>query len=75
MALKAGGECLTFDQLALREPKGCNTVLLRGRLKARKAYSYFGMGKKGAHKRPLVRSKGRNFEKARGRRRSRGFKM
>ena len=73
--LKAGGECLTFDQLALREPKGCNTVLLRGRLKARKAYSYFGMGKKGAHKRPHVRSKGRNFEKARGRRRSRGFKM
>ena len=31
--LKAGGECLTFDQLALREPKGNNTVLLRGQLK------------------------------------------
>ncbi|XP_020594252.1 60S ribosomal protein L18-2-like, partial [Phalaenopsis equestris] len=26
--LKAGGECLTFDQLALRAPLGQNTVLL-----------------------------------------------
>ena len=52
-----------------------NTVLLRGRLKARKSFRYFGMGEKGAHKRPLVRSKGRKFEKARGRRRSRGFKV
>eukprot|EP00943_MAST-04B_sp_MAST-4B-sp1_P006086 g6086.t1 len=73
--VKAGGECLTFDQLALREPKGNNTVLLRGRLKARKSFRYFGMGEKGAHKRPRVRSKGRKFEKARGRRRSRGFKV
>lgn len=24
--LKAGGECLTFDQLALRAPTGSNTV-------------------------------------------------
>jgi len=24
--LKAGGECLTFDQLALRAPTGANTV-------------------------------------------------
>lgn len=28
--LKAGGEILTFDQLALRAPKGKNTVLLQG---------------------------------------------
>lgn len=28
--LAAGGECLTFDQLALRAPKGQNTVLLQG---------------------------------------------
>ena len=28
--LKAGGECLTFDQLVLSNPKGSNTVLLRG---------------------------------------------
>merc|ERR1712240_988213 len=29
--LKAGGEILTFDQLALRAPTGKNTVLLQGR--------------------------------------------
>ena len=28
--LKAGGEVLTFDQLALRSPKGQNTILLQG---------------------------------------------
>merc|ERR1711862_827807 len=28
--LASGGECLSFDQLALREPKGSNTVLIRG---------------------------------------------
>ncbi|GAA6023377.1 hypothetical protein JCM11491_006452, partial [Sporobolomyces phaffii] len=27
---KAGGECLTLDQLALRKPTGSNTLLLRG---------------------------------------------
>lgn len=27
----AGGECLTLDQLALRSPKGSNTILLRGK--------------------------------------------
>ena len=31
--LKAGGEVITFDQLALRAPKGNNTVLLQGDLK------------------------------------------
>jgi large subunit ribosomal protein L18e len=28
--VKAGGECLTFDQLAQVEPEGVNTILLRG---------------------------------------------
>merc|ERR1711894_808534 len=28
--LKAGGEIITFDQLALRSPKGQNTVLIQG---------------------------------------------
>merc|ERR1712071_365618 len=28
--LKAGGECLTFDQLALRAPTGKNTLLMQG---------------------------------------------
>ena len=40
--LGAGGEILTFDQLALRSPKGKNTVLLQGPRKAREAYRYFG---------------------------------
>jgi hypothetical protein len=40
--LAAGGEILTFDQLALRSPKGKNTVLLQGPRKARKANRYFG---------------------------------
>jgi large subunit ribosomal protein L18e len=41
--LAAGGQILTFDQLALRSPKGKNTVLLQGPRKARKANRYFGM--------------------------------
>jgi len=28
--LKAGGEIITFDQLALRSPRGQNTILLQG---------------------------------------------
>ena len=28
--LKAGGEVVTFDQLAMRAPKGQNTILLQG---------------------------------------------
>ena len=71
--LKAGGECLTFDQLALQDPKGSNTLLIRGKRTARKAYKYFGNPKDGA--RPFVRSKGRKQERARGRRKSCGFKL
>lgn len=71
---KAGGECLTFDQLALRSPTGADTVLLRGRRHAREVYKhFFGVAKKG-HVKPYVRSKGRKFERARGRRSSRGYK-
>ena len=40
--LAAGGECITFDQLALRAPKGTNTVLLRGPKNAREAVRHFG---------------------------------
>merc|ERR1719439_518854 len=76
---KAGGECLTLDQLALHAPLGKGTVLLRGPIKARKAERYFGRApgvpKQGSRARPHVRSKGRKFEKARGRRASRGFKV
>ena len=76
----AGGECLTFDQLALRSPKGANTVLLRGP-KSREALSHFGhstsVNNPHTHDgvKPYVRSKGRKFERARGRRRSCGFKV
>jgi len=71
---KAGGECLTFDQLALRAPTGSNTVLLRGPKNSREAVKHFGFGPH-SNKKPYVESKGRKFERARGRRRSRGFKV
>lgn len=72
----AGGECLTFDALALQRPRGEDTVLLRGRKNARTAVKYFGApGVPDSETRPRVVSKGRKFEKARGRRKSRGFKV
>lgn len=61
--LKAGGEVLTFDELALRAPKGSNCVLLRGP-KDREALSHFGhrstVGNVHTHDhvKPYVRSKG-----------------
>lgn len=70
----AGGKALTLDQLALQAPTGSNTLLLRGPKNAREAVKHFGHGPH-KHKRPYVESKGRKFEKARGRRRSRGFKV
>lgn len=79
--LKAGGEVLTFDQLALRAPKGSNCVLLRGPKNAREAVKHFGhrttVNNPHTHSgvKPYVRSKGRKFERARGRRRSNGFKV
>uniref|UniRef100_A0A0D3GUW8 Large ribosomal subunit protein uL15/eL18 domain-containing protein n=3 Tax=Oryza TaxID=4527 RepID=A0A0D3GUW8_9ORYZ len=75
--INAGGECLTFDQLALRAPLGQNTVLLRGPKNAREAVKHFGPapGVPHSNTKPYVRSKGRKFEKARGRRNSKGFKV
>ncbi|RIA96593.1 eukaryotic ribosomal protein L18 [Glomus cerebriforme] len=72
--LKAGGEVLTLDQLALRAPTGSNSVLLRGPKNSREAVKHFGMGPH-KHAKPYIKSKGRKFEKARGRRASRGFKV
>lgn len=63
--VKAGGECITLDQLALRSPTGANTVLLRGKIATRTSAKYFGRGK---GVRPRIESKGRKFERARGRR-------
>jgi large subunit ribosomal protein L18e len=79
--VKAGGEVITFDQLALRAPKGSDCVLLRGPKNAREAVSHFGHRSTvnsphtHDHVKPYVRSKGRKFERARGRRRSIGFKI
>ncbi|KAG4303438.1 hypothetical protein PCK1_000402 [Pneumocystis canis] len=72
--LKSGGEILTLDQLAIRAPKGSNIILLRGKRNTREAVKHFGMGPH-KHKKPYVRSKGRKIERARGRRKSRGFKI
>ena len=41
---KAGGECLTIDQLALRAPKGSNCLLVRGPKNSREAVKHFGFG-------------------------------
>jgi large subunit ribosomal protein L18e len=73
--VKAGGECITFDQLALRSPLGESTLLLRGCKSHRESAKHFGApGVAHSHVKPWVRSKGRKFEKARGRRPSRGYK-
>merc|ERR1712054_570388 len=73
--IKYGGQCLTFDQLALMSPKGENTVLMRGKKTAREANKHFGAaGLPHSHTKPYVKSKGRKFERARGRRKSRGYK-
>ncbi len=74
--IKAGGEVLTFDQLALLAPTGKNTMLMQGKRNAREAVMHFGKapGVPHSHTRPYVRSKGRKFERARGRRTSCGYK-
>ncbi|KAL0220592.1 hypothetical protein RCL1_000446 [Eukaryota sp. TZLM3-RCL] len=72
--LKAGGEVLTFDQLALRAPTGSNTVLLRGPTDSREAVKHFpgknggAPGLPGSHCKPYASGKGRKFEKTRGKR-------
>lgn len=61
--LKAGGEVLTFDQLALCSPLGSNTVLLRGKRNSRESVRHFGApGAKHGKSAPRVRSTGRKFE-------------
>ncbi len=72
----AGGECLTLDQLVMKSPLGKNTLLLRGQKSTREAVKHFGKapGTPGSTAKPYVRSKGRKFERARGRRSSRGYR-
>lgn len=52
-------------------------VLLRGPKNAREAVKHFGPapGVPHSHTKPYVRSKGRKFEKARGKRNSKGFRV
>merc|ERR1712144_114102 len=74
-----GGEIITFDQLAQLYPTGSNCVLLRGPRFARQSARHWAGHRGGAtgaagNAAPYVRSKGRKFEKARGRRKSRGYK-
>merc|ERR1712019_132694 len=70
----AGGEIITLDQLAQEAPLGQNTVLLQGPRSHREAVKHFGApGVPQSKAKPYVRSKGRKFEKARGRRASRGY--
>ncbi|MCL4131789.1 UNVERIFIED_CONTAM: hypothetical protein GTU68_016257 [Idotea baltica] len=73
---KAGGEVITFDVLARRAPTGKGTVLIQGIRKAREACRHFGRapGLPHSHTKPYVRSKGRKFERARGRRSGCGYK-
>ncbi|CRK99018.1 CLUMA_CG012026, isoform A [Clunio marinus] len=73
---KAGGEIITFDQLALLAPTGKNTVMMQGKRNSRESCRHFGKapGVPHSHTRPFVRSKGRKFERARGRRTSCGYK-
>ena len=47
---KAGGACLTFDQLAIQRPKGANCLLIRGSKNTREAVKHFGTpGAKHSH--------------------------
>jgi large subunit ribosomal protein L18e len=74
--IAAKGKCITFDQLAINRPQGESVILMRG-TRDREAKKHFGPapGVPGSHAKPYVRSKGRKFEQARGKRRSRGFRV
>lgn len=69
----AGGECLTFDQLATIAPTGKNTFLLRGRRSGWESVKMFGAsGVPGGHAKPKVSNRG--AECSRGRRPNKGYK-
>lgn len=80
---KAGGSCMTFEELAMKAPEGKNCLLLRGPVKARTVERYFGKatGVPDSTTRPYIRQatnlkrKSRKGEMARGRRKSRGYKI
>jgi len=68
--LKAGGRCLTLDQLALLAPTGRNTMFLRGPTKCREAYRHFGPapGARGSKTKPHIISTARKGKREAGKR-------
>ena len=63
--IKAGGACLTIDELIMKSPSGTNTLLLRGpTMREAKRHWGKGAGIKGSHTKPYARSK--NSEKKTG---------
>jgi large subunit ribosomal protein L18e len=71
-----GGKVYTFDELAVHSPEGKGTILLRGRRWVEKKKHFGVPGAAGSHVKPHTRGqKGRKVEKARGRRKSRGYKV
>merc|ERR1712146_735161 len=62
--VKAGGKCMTLDELIMKAPTGPNTLLLRAS-KDREAKKHFGPapGVPGSRTKPYVRHKGRKFER------------
>ena len=61
---KAGGKCLALDELIMANPKGTNTVLLRGP-RMREAKRHFGKapGVPGSRTKPYICSKGKKSGK------------
>jgi large subunit ribosomal protein L18e len=73
----AGGVCITLDQLAIQRPTGDKCLLLEGDRTRREAVRHFGAapGDDNSKTRPKIRAKGRKFEMARGRRKSRLYRV
>jgi len=59
----------------MRAPTGSNTLLLRGPKMRRESVKHFGAaGVPDSKTKPYIQSKGRKFERSRGRRNSKGYK-
>merc|ERR1712100_260496 len=60
---KAGGTCMTLDELVMAHPDGKGMHLLRGNMD-REAKKYFGKaaGTPGSHTKPKARGHNRKFE-------------
>jgi large subunit ribosomal protein L18e len=60
--VKAGGKCMTLDQLVMTAPTGTNTLLVRAN-KRREAKKHFGPapGVPGSHTKPYTLTKGKKF--------------